>query len=127
MLIGRPVIVPRATPAAAEQEAIQSALLQGDQPLQLDATAAGGELSAGGGHPVFVVNPDWQAVTPESGAETRGITWGGFEETRFDPTEEQAINSFPSAGEVTVELSDAHLNVNVGGTLVWPYSFDPQH
>ncbi len=74
-----------AADAAAEQEAIQTALLQGDQPIQLDATAAGGELSSGGGHPVFVVTPNWQAVTPESGAETKGITWGGIEETRFDP------------------------------------------
>ena len=62
--------------ASAEQEAIQKALLAGDQPLVLDATAAGAEANAGGGHPVFVVTPDWVHVTPESGAETRGITWG---------------------------------------------------
>ena len=62
--------------ASAEQEAIQKALLAGDQPLELDATAAGVEANAGGGHPVFVVTPDWVHVTPESGAETRGISLG---------------------------------------------------
>jgi len=59
--------------AAAEQKAIQEALLAGDHPIDLPATAAGGEASAGGGHTIFVVNPDWVHVTPESGAETSGI------------------------------------------------------
>jgi len=62
--------------ASAEQKSIQEALLAGDQPIELDPTAAGVEQSAGGGHSVFVVSPDWIHVTPESGAETRGISWG---------------------------------------------------
>jgi VCBS repeat-containing protein len=62
--------------AAAEQKAIQEALMAGDQPIELDATAAGAEPDSGGGHPIFVVAPDWAEVTPESGAETRGVTWG---------------------------------------------------
>ena len=87
-----------ATPAAvadatAEQEAIQAALLQGEQPIQLDATAAGGELSSGGGHPIWVVNPDWHGVTPESGAETRGIQWTGPEAGEFDPNVIQATTT----------------------------------
>ena len=82
--------------ASAEQEAIQEALLAGDQPLVLDATAAGAEANAGGGHPVFVVTPDWAEVTPESGAETRGITWGFENANIFDPNYEQpAINEPP--------------------------------
>lgn len=80
--------------ASAQQEAIQAALLAGDQPLVLEATAAGVEANAGGDHPVFVVTPDWVHVTPESGAETRGITFGTAVSTNFDPN--LAINHPPT-------------------------------
>ena len=88
--------------ASAEQEAIQKALLAGDQPLELDATAAGTEANAGGGHPVFIVTPDWAAVTPESGAETRGITWGG-EEAKIYPQ-----NSIPT---ITADSGNAVVRI----------------
>ena len=42
--------------AAAEAEQIQQALMAGDQPIELEATAAGGDGGAGGGHPLYVVN-----------------------------------------------------------------------
>jgi len=82
-----------AAEASAEQKSIQEALLAGDQPLELDPTAAGVEANAGGGHSVFVVNPDWVHVTPESGAETEGITWG-FATTQYAAAQED--NSSPS-------------------------------
>ncbi|HON58059.1 MAG TPA: VCBS domain-containing protein [Smithella sp.] len=80
--------------ATAQQEAIQAILMEGDQPVELDPTAAGVEESAGGGHSIFVVNPDWIHVTPESGAETRGVTWGAAAEKEFALIQEE--NSPPS-------------------------------
>ncbi|MBN1471873.1 MAG: retention module-containing protein, partial [Syntrophaceae bacterium] len=80
--------------ASAEKDAIQEALLAGDQPLELDPTAAGVEQNAGGGHTVFVVNPDWIHVTPESGAETIGIKWGFPETEEYSPVQED--NSPPT-------------------------------
>jgi hypothetical protein len=62
--------------AATEVEQIQEALLAEDfdPTLELEAAAAGGEYSAGGGHPV----PEFERITSEgeitSGAETTGIT-----------------------------------------------------
>jgi len=82
------------TEAAAEKDAIQAALLSGEQPIVLDATAAGAEASSGGGHPVFVVTPDWAEVTPESGAETQGISFGAIGLNDYDP--EQPINTIPT-------------------------------
>jgi len=43
--------------ASAEQKAIQDALLQVDQPIELEATAAGVEHKRRRGHPIFVVTP----------------------------------------------------------------------
>ena len=53
---------------------IQEALLQGDQPIELEATAAGGDAGAGGGHPIVIFGLTGSEVTPGSGAETTGIT-----------------------------------------------------
>jgi len=61
--------------AAAEAEAIRQALLAGDQPIQPEAPAAGGEADAGGGHPIVNFSLTGEEVTPTSGAETRGITF----------------------------------------------------
>ena len=58
--------------AAAEAEQIQDALLEGDQPIELEATAAGGSTGAGGGHPVVNFELTGNEVTPGSGAETTG-------------------------------------------------------
>ena len=61
--------------AAAEAEKIQKLLLAGDQPIEIEAPAAGGGgvASAGGGHPVVKFDLTGEEVTPTSGAETRGI------------------------------------------------------
>ncbi|MBA4385432.1 MAG: hypothetical protein C0410_11900, partial [Anaerolinea sp.] len=59
--------------ATADAQKIQEALLQGDQPIILDETAAGGPLGAGGGHPIVNFALDGKEVTPDSGAETRGV------------------------------------------------------
>jgi len=76
-----------AAEASAEQESIQKALLAGDQPLVLEATAAGAEASSGGDHPVFVVTPNWVHVTPESGADTHGVTFGTLASTNYNTYE----------------------------------------
>ena len=62
-----------ATEATAEAQQIQEALLQGEQPIDLEATAAG-VTSAGGTHPITVFALTGEEVTPGSGAETTGIT-----------------------------------------------------
>ncbi|MGB5217053.1 MAG: retention module-containing protein, partial [Smithella sp.] len=88
--------------ASAEQKAIQDALLAGDQPIEVDATAAGAEASSGGGHPTFVVNADWSAVIPESGAETTGINLG-TPETELTYTALNPENSVPT---ITVDTGE---------------------
>ena len=111
--------------ASAQQEAIQAALLAGDQPIVLDATAAGGELSAGGGHPVYAVTPDWGEVTPASGAETTGISWGAVNLPQHTPTiaiEQPIIDNPPIANADTnwVQAVDtsSQTSGNVLDTLV---------
>ncbi len=65
------------TDAVAEAEQIQKALMaDGDSPIDLAATAAGGSAGAGGAHPLFVVSPTGGEVTPTSGADTTGVTFG---------------------------------------------------
>jgi len=59
--------------AAAEAEQVQEFILEGEKPIELEATAAGGDTGAGGTHPVFTLAPDGHTVTPVSGAET--TTW----------------------------------------------------
>jgi len=60
--------------AAAQAEQVQESLLAGDQPIDLEATAAGGATGAGGGHPVVNFALTGEEVTPGSGADTTGIT-----------------------------------------------------
>jgi T1SS-143 domain-containing protein len=74
--------------AAADAARIQQLLTQGDQPIQSESPAAGGEASAGGGHPIVNLALTGNIIDPESGAETRGIDYstidtlqgGGIEE-----------------------------------------------
>jgi hypothetical protein len=65
------------TEATAEAQQIQQTLLQGDQPIELEATAAGGAAGAGGGHPIVIFGLTGEEVTPGSGAGTTGITTTG--------------------------------------------------
>ncbi len=64
--------------ASAEVQEIQQALLAGDETIDVDmeATAAGGTASAGGGHPVYVVDATGEEVTPTAFAETEGWEQG---------------------------------------------------
>ncbi|MFH0882040.1 MAG: retention module-containing protein, partial [bacterium] len=62
------------TESTAEAEKIQEALLQGDQPIELEATAAGGAGDTGGGHPIVNFALTGSEVTPGSGADTTGYT-----------------------------------------------------
>ena len=61
--------------AAAQAEQIQQAILAGDQPIDFEPAAAGGEGGDGGTHPIFVVNLTGNEVTPHGGAETIGVTY----------------------------------------------------
>jgi len=99
-----------ASDAAAEAEQIQQALMAGDQPIDIEATAAGGGTGAGGGHPLFVVNVTGGEVTPTSGAETTGVTFG--------TTGTQA-----GAGTNTVTLTDM-VSVDEGGNITYTATLD---
>jgi len=107
--------------AAAEVEQIQMAILEGEEPIELEATAAGGPASAGGGHPTVVFELTGEVVTPTSGAETEGIT------TSFpDPIEGVAIPDVEASEKITLDdvqvLEDnsivytAHVNTPPQGT-----------
>ncbi|QXE91064.1 VCBS domain-containing protein [Geomonas subterranea] len=64
------------TDTVAEVEQIQQALATGDQPIELEAPAAGGPADAGGTHPVFIVTPTGEEVLPTGGVTTTGVTFG---------------------------------------------------
>ncbi len=64
------------TDAAADAERIQEALTSGDQPIELDATAAGGGAGAGGGITLVNFALDGSEGNVTSGAETTGIGLG---------------------------------------------------
>ncbi|QWV92309.1 tandem-95 repeat protein [Geomonas oryzisoli] len=64
------------TDTTAEVAQIQQALLTGDQPIELEAPAAGGPADAGGTHPVFIVTPTGEEVQPTGGVTTTGVTFG---------------------------------------------------
>ncbi|WP_224981377.1 retention module-containing protein [Geomonas agri] len=64
------------TDTTAEVAQIQQALLTGDQPIELEAPAAGGPADAGGTHPVFIVTPTGEEVLPTGGVTTTGVTFG---------------------------------------------------
>ena len=58
--------------ASTDAEKIQQTLLEGDQPIDLEATAAGGAAGAGGGHPTVNFSLTGEEVIPGSGAPTTG-------------------------------------------------------
>jgi hypothetical protein len=60
--------------ATAEAEEIQTVLLEGEGQIELEATAAGGTLDSGDDHPTVVFELTGDEVTPESGAETTGVS-----------------------------------------------------
>jgi VCBS repeat-containing protein len=62
--------------ASTDADKIQEALAQGDQPIELDATAAGGGAGAGGSHTLANFALDGSEVSPGSGADTTGAAYG---------------------------------------------------
>ncbi|MGB9081301.1 MAG: retention module-containing protein, partial [Desulfuromonadaceae bacterium] len=108
-----------ASDAAAEAEQIQKALMAGDQPIDLEATAAGGDTGVGGGHPVFVVDVTGAEVTPTSGAGTIGVTYGttGTLESAFTqpvtPVNEApiAVNDVAAANDALITAEDTPLTI----------------
>ena len=86
--------------AAAEAEAIRQALLAGEQPIQPEAPAAGGEADAGGGHPIVKFTLTGEEVTPESGAETRGISFSMPDIVKGTTTPEE-----PGHGVIITDLT----------------------
>jgi hypothetical protein len=103
--------------AAAEFEQIEKALMAGDQPIHLEAPAAGGAASDGGGHPLFVVNVTGAEVTPTSGAETIGVTYGALaipEGVVTTPTEAP-----PTPISVTIGTSPGHSSATEGNPVTF--------
>jgi len=82
-----------AADASAEADKVQQALLAGEQPIEPEAPAAGGEASAGGGHPVVDNSLTGEEVTPDSGAETRGIEFAPLA-----PLERDSVDTSPEGG-----------------------------
>ena len=59
--------------ATAEVDKIEQALREGDEPIDIEAPAAGGPNNAGGGHPTVNFELTAEEVLPTSGAETEGF------------------------------------------------------
>ncbi|MCE5263435.1 MAG: retention module-containing protein, partial [Deltaproteobacteria bacterium] len=100
-------VVPEAvSDAAAQAEQIQEALLEGDQPIELEATAAGGGTGAGGGHPTVVFDLTGNEVTPGSGAETTGVNFSTVDTLHgvFDESGGGTPYAYP--GVVTLTASE---------------------
>ncbi|MFA7684911.1 MAG: retention module-containing protein, partial [Syntrophales bacterium] len=103
-----------AADAAAEADQIQQALLAGDEPIEPEAPAAGGEANAGGGHPVVNFALTGEEVTPESGAETRGILFPDLEVFEYDAVPESTnhgveifdLTPRSEGGDASVEEDD---------------------
>jgi hypothetical protein len=125
--------------AAAEIEQVQESLLEGDKPIELEATAAGGDTGAGGGHTVFTLAPDGNTVTPVSGADTTGITTTGVSTTGVSTTGVDTTGSVftgvggPSIPLINVEVdndattgSGIHIDlvVSKGDVVTFNWSFD---
>lgn len=97
-----------AADVSAEADKVQQALLAGEQPIEPEAPAAGGEASAGGGHPTVTYNLTGEEVTPDSGAETRGIDRG-----QLASLEREAGDTSPIGG-----INDAAVDED---GLKWPF------
>ncbi|MFZ2948210.1 MAG: retention module-containing protein, partial [Desulfuromonadaceae bacterium] len=108
-----------ASDAAAEAEQIQKALMSGDEPIDIEAPAAGGEAGVGGGHPVFVVDVAGAEVTPTSGAGTIGVSYGttgtleGVFTQPVTPVNEPpiAVNDVAAANDALVTAEDTPLTI----------------
>jgi hypothetical protein len=106
--------------AAAEAEQIQKELLSGDQPIELEATAAGGVASAGGGHPVVKFELTGDEVTPTSGAETIGIIQPPIEPIEGNAEEPRSglVDHLPEIGPEAGTVYESALDGGSGGGTV---------
>ncbi|WP_162605041.1 retention module-containing protein, partial [Geomonas terrae] len=102
--------------AVSEVEQIQQALLTGDQPIELEAPAAGGPASAGGTHPLFVVAPTGAEVTPTSGLTTTGVTFGTTATIEAAGTDAVSTPTVPTTNTVVVT---GPADVNEGGEITY--------
>ena len=114
--------------STADAEQVQQSI-EGDQEIDLDATAAGGSNGAGGGHPVvnFILDGNEGHIT--SGADTSGIGSAGSAGTTGG-----ALNlGVPSIPLVTIPVDttvtngsgiSTTLSVNAGDVITFSWSFD---
>jgi hypothetical protein len=119
--------------AVAETEQIQEFLLDGDKPIELEATAAGGSAGAGGGLSVFTLAPDGHTIIPVSGADTPGITTPDGGTTGSIVSEFSHGVGGPSIPLVTTEVDNHAMNgsgihtdlaVSQGDVITFSWSFD---
>jgi len=124
--------------AAAEVEEIQQALLEGEDTgdIEMEATAAGGAASAGGGITVYRVDATGDEVTPEAGAETESYDEGtvdpipGINEEPTEPEPEpepvpEPPDNLPEIGPEEGVVNESALeDGSGGGTLVASGDFD---
>ncbi|MCE5264166.1 MAG: retention module-containing protein [Deltaproteobacteria bacterium] len=123
-----------ATPEAisestADADQVNQTLLEGDQTIELEATAAGGSTGAGGGHPVVNFTLDGNEGHITSGADSSGIGGGagaGTSHGAFDT----GVPSIPRV-DVPVDSTvftgsgiNTTLTVNAGDVITFNWSFD---
>ncbi|QXE85396.1 retention module-containing protein [Geomonas nitrogeniifigens] len=104
------------TDTTAEVQQIQQALATGDQPIELEAPAAGGPADAGGTHPVFILAPTGEEVLPTAGVTTTGVTFGSTGTIDSVITETVAPPTVPTTNTVVVT---APTDVNEGGDITY--------
>ena len=96
----------------ADIEAIQEALLSGDE-IEIEATAAGGATGAGaggGGRPIVKLSVDGREGEITSGAETQGVGFnftGSEQEIIAEPVEPPPIVPLPPAPEPAAPAAPA--------------------
>jgi hypothetical protein len=115
--------------SAAEAEQVHQTLLEGDQTIELEATAAGGSTGVGGGHPTVIFTLDGNEGHITSGADTTGAhsttsagTTGGI----FDlgvpsiPLVNIPVDTTPTNGSAI----NTELSVHAGDVISFSWSFD---
>lgn len=109
--------------SAAEAEQVHQSLLEGDQEIDMEATAAGGSTGAGGGHPVVIFTLDGNEGYITSGADTAAAGSA----TSIDGVIDQGAPSIPLVSFTTpinVSGINTDLSVNEGDTISFSWSFD---
>lgn len=116
--------------SAADAEQVHQALIEGDQQIELEATAAGGSTGAGGGHPVVIFTLDGnQGYISTTGADSSGIAGGAASGTSHGAFDVGG----PSIPPVTVPVDttvtngsaiSTTLTVNAGDVVTFSWSFD---